>query len=125
MLLVETQPVVGRLYGFTYGSAPKESGQQKLSNFFSRKPQVADKPVKTKRLVLVQRVDADGIFGHDFLANGPRNFKFDKIESAKDFSDKLLVEESYPGVEQYYQDKGCLTYLDEEKELAFVVNYKN
>ncbi len=116
MFLVETKPVVGELYGFNYTSGGGLGGS-----------------TTKKRLVLVQKVDNDGFFGHDFLANGSRKFKFKKIQSAKNFTDKVDVY-SYDTVEfergsvdeavELYQDKGCLVYDDEDKELLYIVNYK-
>jgi len=117
MFLVETKPVVGELYGFNYTSGGGLGGS-----------------TTKKRLVLVERVDNDGFFGHDFLANGPRIFKFKKIKSAKNFTSNMAVY-SYEAVEfefkgwvdeavERYQDNGCLVYDNEDEELLYIVNYK-
>lgn len=122
MLLVETTPQVGQLYGFMYSSQDKN----KMSSYFSR----GKVDVESKRLVLVQRVDSDGFFGHDFLADGPRQFKFSKIKTAKDFTRELQVYD-YDDLEdanaslEYFTDKGCLVYDDEGEDLVYVVNYKS
>lgn len=121
MLLVETTPQVGQLYGFMYSSQDKN----KMSSYFSR----GNGEVESKRLVLVERVDSDGFFGHDFLADGPRQFKFSKIKAAKDFTKELQVydyeelEDVNMGLE-YFTNKGCLVYDDEDGDLLYVVNYK-
>lgn len=116
MLLVESNPVVGQVYGFEYVSCGGWCGK-----------------TNKKRLVLVQRVDKDGFFGHDFLADGPRNFKFAKISKVKDFTDKVMVftyDEAYDKTEdgdvetmiEFYADKGYKVYDDEENETVYVAN---
>lgn len=112
MLLVEVKPVVGQVYGFEYVSCGGWCGK-----------------TKKKRLVLVERVDKDGFFGHDFLADGPRNFKFNKISKVKDFTDKVKVL-TYDEIEdgdvqetvEIYKNKGCKVYDDEENEVVYVAN---
>lgn len=114
MLLVESNPVVGNVYGFEYTTVGGLGGK-----------------TTKKRLVVVQRVDSDGFFGHDFLADGPRNFKFNKIKVAKNLTDKAriydygYIEDLIGDVEEFagkFESKGAKVYNDEENELVYVVN---
>lgn len=114
MLLVESNPVVGNVYGFEYTTVGGLGGK-----------------TTKKRLVVVQRVDSDGFFGHDFLADGPRNFKFNKIKVAKNLTEKAkvfdydFVATVVGDVEEFvngFESKGAKVYNDEENELVYVVN---
>ncbi len=114
MLLVETNPLVGNVYGFEYTTVGGFGGK-----------------TTKKRLVVVKKVFNDGFHGYDFLAEGPRNFKFNKIKTAKNLTDKVgiydysYVETVVGDVEEFaekYAEKGAVVYNDEENELVYVVN---
>jgi hypothetical protein len=114
MLLVESTPGVGEVFGFEYTTVGGFGGR-----------------TTKKRLVVVQRVDSDGFFGHDFLADGPRNFKFNKIKVAKNLTEKAriydygYIEDLIGDVEEFaqkFEAKGAKVYNDEENELVYVVN---